>query len=137
VNQYIRPDSDGDGYCQFTSVQQCLGTTAPAGYRFSSACSGTDCKDNNPWATTTCRITNGYHAALTNKQCGIGPPQCENKDASAVDTACPTGFHPNYYNVFALSGSCTYVDPVTVNQCCAPVVFGTVQCHLYADCVAD
>ncbi|MBL8956152.1 MAG: hypothetical protein JNK82_35590 [Myxococcaceae bacterium] len=134
VMAYIRVDNDNDGYC-IGGQNECIGASPPAGWR--TNCPSTDCKDNNPFATTTCFIDTGYETGWVPKSCGIGPPQCEHKPATNVERSCPPGWHPQGFVTYFESGTCSLVDPGTVNVCCSTTVFGEVACRVRADCVPD
>ncbi|MBL8956153.1 MAG: hypothetical protein JNK82_35595 [Myxococcaceae bacterium] len=137
VNVYR--DGDNDGFCLPTPLSQCLGDSAPSGYRFVNQCVAlNDCRDTNPHASTVCSLDNEYFTYWITKSCGIGIPQCEQRAATNVERGCPLGWHPTGFFASAFTpAECTLVNPGTVNLCCAGVVFGTAQCRVYADCVPD
>jgi hypothetical protein len=138
----LRTDSDGDGYCVNAPFTQCVGASAPAATRFTSACNATDdCRDSNTAANVTCTIPAGYSTLNGTKQCGVGPPPTENVSVLG-STFCPAGFSLATNTLSAartggdLGGTCTAQGATTITMACGTLVFGTFTCNITGSCVA-
>ena len=126
---------------------QCAGNAPLAGYRLATTCQAqNDCRDTNAYATTVCTLTGaaGYSTNTATKQCGVGIPTTQNFAVSAV-SFCPIGFS----HLFQVSGgtrgsvagdsggSCTPTSDTNVSMSCGSLVFGSFQCLILGDCVAN
>lgn len=132
----LSKDFDGDGWCDGAGVATCYGATLPSGYRLTTTCQGQDCNDSNFNARATCYITRGYTTVIPSKSCGIGPPPCEVQNHT-IGNDCPQGFVKVNYRTETNAGTiCNYLGPTQSQACCGSVTFGSVFCHVVADCQA-
>ncbi|MFO0597350.1 MAG: MopE-related protein [Myxococcaceae bacterium] len=145
ANQVVQSDADNDGWCAADAAPMCLGSTAPVGKRFPINCAaGTDCKDTNPNATSTCSIPAGYQTSLATKSCGIGIPGSQIFSVSPTQT-CPAGFQYLYGVVGQTSvsmtgntgGTCTTNSGTSVTMTCGSLIVGSYNCQIIGECVAQ
>lgn len=135
----LRNDADNDAFCEGTTTATCIGANVPAGKRMATSCSGDDCKDDNPYATSPCSFS-GYRTTEATKSCGIGPPPSESFTVTPT-TVCPTGFSLNSYNAFYaggdMGGTGTATSPTTMTLSCGALTFGTFRGVITGTCVAN
>lgn len=83
----VRADGDGDSWCSGVAFSQCTNATPKPGFRLATQCAGTDCRDSNANATSTCQVTVSSQTRV--KACGIAIPATQEL---SFDWQCPAGF---------------------------------------------
>ncbi len=136
----VRADADNDGYCVGSTVPQCGNGTPTTGTRAATSCQGTDCRDVNAQATTTCYLAGAYQTAAATKECGFGPPPTETK--TATGGSCPSGFSrilAPYSGSYAGNpgGNCTATSNTTLTMSCGSLTLGSFSCRVIGDCSAN
>lgn len=115
-NAQVRSDADGDGMCASTTLNLCIGTAAPAGYRIATDCPLlADCNDRNAAASLLVSVRPD---ADNDGSCAPGLPQF----ACASDTTPPAGMK--------FPAQCAATDDCNDG---APNVFRTVSTRADAD----
>ena len=145
-NYDVRADADNDGYCAGIISTQCSGNAPPAGTRVSTFCQGEDCRDSNPNATTACVLPQAYRTASATKQCGFGFPASQSFSVAPVAT-CPVGFQHLFGFIGGTSANftagptsnegCAATSDTSLSMTCNSLVFGSFDCQVVGDCVAN
>ncbi len=133
-NVSLLTDADNDGWCTGVASTVCIGASAPSGQRIASSCSGSDCRDTNAYANSTCFISEGYTTSSHTQTCpSANTPTLY---SVTVQTTCPVGFNTVNYRAVRSSGtgSCTYGSPSQVYQQCN--FLDGSSCGVVADCQA-